>query len=88
MAAFHGLNVPAALLVELVHEHDRLADAREFVEARGDPLVPAGNEYDLRVFLQGALKLFAEVEALIDGARPGIIGSVVPVAATGSRFAE
>src|SRR5437764_11928903 len=43
VAAFHRLDVPAELLVELVHEHQRAVGP---AKASRDPLIPPGDHYE------------------------------------------
>src|SRR5581483_3838013 len=72
MPAPHRLDVPAVLLVVLIHK-ERLARLKRLPQKvltaiadkpHRDPLVPAGDKDELRVYLQGAPPLLGEAEAL------------------------
>src|SRR5947209_5148149 len=52
VAALHRLDVTAVRLVEGVDEHDGRANAQELIVAGSEPLVPAGDENELRIDLE------------------------------------
>ena len=96
MPALHGLDVAAELLVVVVNEvavallelvaqhHLGLALGQEPLR---DPLVPAGDEDELRVHLQRALPLLGEAEALVrlDVRGVGLLAGVEAAADIGHR---
>ncbi len=53
-------------------------------EARSSPLVPACNEDELRVELQGAIPLFLKVQSKMDGSLAGVLRAMVPTATHGT----
>jgi len=86
VAAPHGLDVAAVLLIELVHEHHGRFDAGELVEPHGDPLIPAGDEHEPGVLLERPLPLLGEVQAEVHGAGPGVARAVVEAPPLGVRL--
>ena len=78
----HRLGVAAVLLGELV---DKRNGALGVAPAAGDPLVPAGDENELRVDLQRAPPLLLEIEAQVDCTRPSVLAAIMPTTPHGSH---
>ena len=80
VSALHGLDIPAELLVELVHEDQRTS---RLAPAPGDPLIPAGDHDEGRLQLKGPLPLFLEVVSVIHGAGRGFFTPIMEAAPAG-----
>ncbi len=65
-----GLAVPAVLVVELVAE--AVGHAAAHPPVPGDPLVPAGDEHELRIHRQGPVPLLLKVGPSEGGVRAGV----------------
>ena len=87
VTAPHHLQIAAVLVVGGVHEHDgTLGDPRPVAR---DPLVPARDQHDGRVGLDGAVELLGKVVALLPGIGLGIVlPIVVGAAAVGGLAVE
>ncbi len=79
MSAFHGLDVAAVLGVVLVWEG--IVFHAPVLVAACHPLIPAGNEYELRVELECPVPLLGEVQAVHVRVGPAVVALALGVAA-------